>query len=111
MIYQWRLNVYVTVKYLINIDAPVVKCKMHFKTNTSTNTNCALTECSHQKLGSLVTGANFMILEVLIRNLILGLPYLGLFPFPVFCPFPVIFTYPVKASIHKSEYFSDSNIN
>ena len=50
MIYQWRLNVYVTVKYLINIDAPVVNCKMHYKTDTSTNTNCALTECSHQKL-------------------------------------------------------------
>ena len=41
VMYQWRLTVPITVKYLINIDAPVVKCKMHYKSDTPTNTNHA----------------------------------------------------------------------
>ena len=38
----WRLNVTATVEYMINIDAPVAKWKMHYKTVTPTNTNHGL---------------------------------------------------------------------
>ena len=51
------------MKYLINIDAPVMKWKMHFTTLTPTATNHALTECSHPKLGAPDTGATAMLLR------------------------------------------------
>ena len=50
IIYQWRLTINVSENYLINIDAPVTKWKMHYTTVTPTTTNHALTECSHPKL-------------------------------------------------------------
>ena len=33
---KWRLTVSVSVKFLINIDAPVIKCKMYYTTLTPT---------------------------------------------------------------------------
>ena len=47
---QWRLTVIVTLKYQINLDAPVAKWKMYYATVTPTATNYVLTECSHKKL-------------------------------------------------------------
>ena len=55
----WRVTVPVTVKYLINIDAPVSKWKIHYTTVTPDSTNHALTECSHPKLGDLAIWSNF----------------------------------------------------
>ena len=55
IILQWRLNVPVTVKYLRNFYAPVIKWKIHYTTVTPTATNHVLTEFSHPKLISLST--------------------------------------------------------
>ena len=47
MMPQWRLTDPITVKYLINIDVPVVKFKVNYTTITPTVTNHALTEFPH----------------------------------------------------------------
>ena len=60
---QWILTVPAPVKYLINIDAPVTKWKMHYTTVNSTATNHYLTEFSHPKLISLTTLSTVMLLH------------------------------------------------
>ena len=53
---QWRLNVPVTLYYLINIDKLVARLKMHYTAVTPNANNHALIECSAPKLGLLTTG-------------------------------------------------------
>ena len=58
-----RLTVHITVKYLINLDAPAAKWKMNYTTVTPIDTNHALTECSHPKLVSLFIIATSVLLH------------------------------------------------
>ena len=51
------------MKYLRNLDAPVVKWKIHYTNVNPTDIYNALIECLHQKLGSLATRATFMLLR------------------------------------------------
>ena len=63
MIPQHILNVPVTVKYQINIDALVSKRNMQYTTVNPTAANYKLTESSHPELVSLSTGAIIMLLR------------------------------------------------
>ena len=59
---RWILTVPGTVKYLVNIDAPVAKWKMHYTIANPTATNHALTECPYPKLGAIYTGETGLLI-------------------------------------------------
>ena len=48
MMPQWILTVTVTVKYLINLDLPVVEWEIHYTTVNTSDNNHALAECLHK---------------------------------------------------------------
>ena len=60
---KWILTVNFTVEYLINVDSPVVKWKIHYTIVTPTANYHALIECSHSKMGALAAGSYVMLLQ------------------------------------------------